>query len=195
MKNRSASADRLFVRLTFAATALCVHELRVELDLGAGERLRHRAALFGALGVFLELGLGDVGDGGLCGELDPRDLEALADLLEMNLRRRADPGRGKAALAQPGREGHRETAGVGGADQFFRIRAGLTWRAFETGSERVGQVQGAAARLHRALAVLQRTFPNRVRGADCHASLLGKWGRGMVAAGPNARKGTGPWSK
>src|SRR5205823_5701992 len=66
-------------RITFSARSRA-HELRVQLDLRASQRLRNRAALLGAVGELLELRLVDAGDGGFGLELDARDLEAFADL-------------------------------------------------------------------------------------------------------------------
>src|SRR6185503_10993078 len=58
------------------------------------------------------------------------------------------------------REGHREAARVGGADQLLRIGAGA---ALEPGLEGVGALEGAAPELDPALAFPQRAFPHGFR--------------------------------
>ena len=64
----------------------------------------------------------------------------------------------EAGLAQDQRQRHGETAGMGGADQFLGIGAGL---AFEAAGEAVRiVVERAALGGDRALAILEAAMPN-----------------------------------
>jgi hypothetical protein len=68
-------------------------------------------------------------------EMHFRDREAGVELFEGHGRARVDAGRHDTGFAEDHGQGHRKTAGMGGREQFFRIRAG---RAFEARAEGVG---------------------------------------------------------
>ena len=56
------------------------------MDLGAGQRLGDGAVLFGAGGVFLELGVVDAGDFGFGFEIDASNREGVVDFLQLHVR-------------------------------------------------------------------------------------------------------------
>src|SRR5690606_27474840 len=72
-------------------------------------------------------------------QMDRRNGKSVRRLLQGDGGRRLDPLGSKACLTQLSGERHRETSGVGGADQLFRVGAG---RTFEAGVESIwGSVQ------------------------------------------------------
>src|SRR5204862_2225877 len=80
-------------------------------------------------------------------------------------------GCGMAGGCGAGREGHREAAGVRGAEQLLGIGAG---RAFRARLERVRPRERAAAERQRAFAVLEVAFPMGFRGLT-HQCLPAGW--------------------
>src|SRR5690606_27887381 len=131
-------------------------QLGLELDRGAGERLRHRAVRLGRLGLLLERRLVDPRHFRLGLELDARNGEAAALLLDVHGRYGVDALRGVAGRGQPRRERHREAAGMRRADQLFGIGAVA---AFEPRAERIGTRIGAAPQAHLAVAAPQVAPP------------------------------------
>src|SRR5206468_4145006 len=117
------------------------------------------------LGMLLE-GFGvDARYFGIGAELDLRDLESLAHLLQRDGGGGVDALGVEASLAEAGGERHRETAGMRRADQLLGVRAG---RAFEAGAERILPFKCAAPQLHAAAAVLQVSVPRRFRVPRWH---------------------------
>src|SRR5215210_948068 len=123
-------------------------EAGVEGDLDAAQGLGDGAAFLGLAGLLLEGGFVDARHRGVVVELDAGDLEALAYLLEVDLGAGGDARGLESRAAEAGREGHREAAGVGGADQLLGVGAA---RLLEARAERVAPLVGAAAQLDRAV--------------------------------------------
>src|SRR4051812_19635118 len=122
--------------------ALSLAELSdLELDRRCRQRLADRAAGLGLLGEFFERLFIDARDLAFGLQDDLGDLEALADLVER------DVGGGVHApglvpgLAEPGRQGHRETGGMRRADELFGIGAG---GVLEARAERIAALERAA---------------------------------------------------
>ena len=144
---------------------------RVERDLRI-QQLRHRAAGFCHACEFLKLrvvGAGDLrrqrqmhrGDGKTVGYFLQRDVGLGFHLLG-----------GELGFAQDQRQRHGETGGMRGADQFFRIGAGL---ALEAAGEAIGIIaQRAALGRDRALAVLDAALPfgRSVMSPSCFILLV-----------------------
>src|SRR5687768_1645883 len=99
-------------------------QLGLESNVRACERLRDGAVLLRALGELAELGLVDLRHLRLVAQRDRRNLEALADLLERDVGRRADARGLEAVLAQRGRERHAEAPRVRRRDELFGVRPG-----------------------------------------------------------------------
>src|SRR5690606_23315862 len=89
-------------------------------------------------------------------QLDLGDLERVTDLVDMDLGGGVDRGRWGARPAQHGGKRHREAAGMGRGDQLLRIGAGGIPEARRPGKL---PVEGTAAELHVAAAILDRTLP------------------------------------
>ncbi len=119
-------------------------ELAVEggcdVDRGFVE-LGDRAAGFGGLDGFGELGGIGAGDCGLEVEVAVRDCER--SWVERDRAHGLELGGDHAALAEHQREGHREAAGVGGGEKLFGVRAR---RAFKAGLEGIRRGGENAAR-------------------------------------------------
>src|SRR5882724_7197293 len=99
--------------------------------------------------------------------------EAVVFFLQRDLGLGVHLGGGEAGLPQDQRKRHGEAARMGGADQLFRIGAGL---AFETGGETIRIFfQRAAFGGNRTLAVLETALPF-CRAICRHLLLLFKKG-------------------
>src|SRR6266571_8311117 len=153
-KNSRRGSCPVVVSLSMRALA---DEARVERDLHGGQGGGDRTALLRRLGLILEGLRVDLRDLGFGVEIDARDPERLADLLQVHLRARLDPLRRKAGPPETGGERHREAAGMRRADQLLGVRPRP---ALEARRERVGPLEGAAAELHPAPSLLQVAFPD-----------------------------------
>src|SRR6202022_761703 len=98
-------------------------------------------ALLGRLGLLLELRLIDAWHVGVGFEVDAGDGEALADLVQGDLRRGMDPRRRVARAGQAVRQCHREAARVGRGNQFLGVAPRA---ALEPGAEAVLPLERAA---------------------------------------------------
>src|SRR3954468_15847691 len=149
----------------------------VEGDLGARrQQARDRTVLLGALGDLLEGALVDARDvtDGL--EVDPGDAEAGVVLVEVHLGGGLHGGAGEAGVRESLREGHREAAGVRGADQLLRVRP---LALLEARLERVVPLVTALAGLHRAGTLGEVPFPAGRSSANRHVGnaspCRGRW--------------------
>src|SRR4051794_16640496 len=100
-------------------------ELRVERDLDARERARYRARRLRLSGEPHELLLVKAWHDSHRNQRDLGQGEPTIDLLEADTRGCRDLVRWVARLGDEAREGHREAAGVPGADELLRIRVRL----------------------------------------------------------------------
>ena len=99
-------------------------QLGVELDRpDSAERLRHRAAVLGGLGLPLELVRVDTRHPRTRAQKDVGDGEAVADLVELDRGLGLDALGLVARLTESRRQRHREAARVSGGYQLLRIRA------------------------------------------------------------------------
>src|SRR4029077_10758458 len=93
---------------------------------------------------------------GLCFEIDRRDFESAVAGLQFYCCRRANAFGGMSCLLEVERERHRKASGFACADEFFRICA---LAALESGQEREGPFECAAAEFHISPALFECAFP------------------------------------
>src|SRR5262245_31618819 len=148
-----------------------LEQFSVQRDHRAGERLLDRAILLRVLRLLREAVRIDTRDFRLGPQLDARDGEATAALLEMHLRRGGDALRCEAGLTQSRRQRHREAARVRATNQLLGIRA---LAILETRWKRVASFERAAPELDVPLPITQAALPYRFRLAhrhDAHSSI------------------------
>ena len=158
-----ASCDRSTVPV-FMRFALVGRQLRLERDLRAGQRARHRTGRLGLLGQAREGRRVDAVDRPVvCSSI--RVIEQPASVCSRCTRAvvRRSAGGWPVAAQQIG-ERHREATGVPGTDQLLGVGAALP--VLHTRAQGEGPLEGAAAQREAPAAVGHRAAPTRRRRAD-----------------------------